>query len=164
MFGTFTNFPSTKGSKLTEISFIWSSRISPFGFFSWNNKRPRGQPRPQGLWADLVLEKAVASADILHPTFWGVNKLRPLNFNARNCFILQNFLYLLLQDKVNVHTLYNLYRYTTRSSNMFEWGILVEYFKNYPKFCTVALYLYAMHVVICIKIFWNPQYKTLDNF
>jgi hypothetical protein len=35
------------------------------------------QPRPRA-------EKAVASAIILHPTFWGVNKLRPLNFNARN--------------------------------------------------------------------------------
>jgi hypothetical protein len=37
----------------------------------------------------------------LHPKFWGVNKLKPLNFNARNWFVLQNFLYLLLQDKVN---------------------------------------------------------------
>jgi hypothetical protein len=45
MLRTFTNFPSTKGSKLTEISFIWSSRISPFGFFSWNNKMPRGLRR-----------------------------------------------------------------------------------------------------------------------
>jgi hypothetical protein len=35
------------------------------------------RPRPRA-------EKAVASAVILHPTFWGVNKLRPLNFNARN--------------------------------------------------------------------------------
>jgi hypothetical protein len=45
MLEPFTNFPSTKGSKLTEISFIWFSRISPFGFFSWNNKRPRGLRR-----------------------------------------------------------------------------------------------------------------------
>ena len=37
--------------------------------------------------------------------------------------------------------------------------ILVEYFKNYPKFSTVALY-YAM-LSYFIKIFWN---KTLDNF
>jgi hypothetical protein len=37
----------------------------------------------------------------LHPKFWGVNKLKPLNFNARNWFVLQNFLYLLLQDKVH---------------------------------------------------------------
>ena len=29
-------------------------------------------------------EKALASATILHPKFWGVNKLKPLNFNARN--------------------------------------------------------------------------------
>ena len=27
---------------------------------------------------------ALASATILHPKFWGVNKLKPLNFNARN--------------------------------------------------------------------------------
>jgi hypothetical protein len=60
-------------------------------------------PRPQGLRAAEVRagEGAGASAGILHPKFWGVNKLRPLNFNARNCFVLQNFLYLLPQDKVN---------------------------------------------------------------
>jgi hypothetical protein len=28
--------------------------------------------------------RALASATILHPKFWGVNKLKPLNFNARN--------------------------------------------------------------------------------
>ena len=33
---------------------------------------------------------------------------------------------------------------------MFEWSTLVEYFKNYPKFCTVALYLHAMHAVIYV--------------
>jgi hypothetical protein len=62
-----------------------------------------------------------------------------------------------------LHTLYNLYRYTTRSLKMFEWSILVEYFKNYPKFSTFALYLYAMHAVICNKIFWNSQYNILHS-
>jgi hypothetical protein len=57
----------------------------------------RKQLRPQGLRA----EKALASARILHRKFCGVNKIRPLNFNARNWFVLQNFLYLLLQHKVN---------------------------------------------------------------
>jgi hypothetical protein len=57
----------------------------------------RFQPLPQGLRA----EKALASARILHHQICGVKKLRPLNFNARNLFVLQNFLYLQLQDKVN---------------------------------------------------------------
>jgi hypothetical protein len=35
----FANVPSIKRSKLTENSFIWSSSISPLGFFSWNNRR-----------------------------------------------------------------------------------------------------------------------------
>jgi hypothetical protein len=44
------------------------------------------QPLPQALCA----EKALASARLLH-----------LNFNVQNWFVLQNFLYLLLQDKVD---------------------------------------------------------------
>jgi hypothetical protein len=87
---------------LLDQNALWQ-RINGASLETWDwLLRPLGQPRPQGLWADFVLEKALASADILHPKFWGVNKLRPHNFNARNCFILQNFLYLLLQDKVNV--------------------------------------------------------------
>jgi hypothetical protein len=47
-----------------------------------------------------------------------------------------------------LHTLYSLYRYTTRSLK-----ISVEYCKNSPKFSTVALYLYAMHGAYVLKYF-----------